>query len=455
MSGRTRYTSVTQRVFQLIVGVHVMAYTSFFSTILVVVGGRKVYGIDVVFAFLVWGVLAPLASSTPRHVWGGQSSTKMIALFVGWGLFELARGIPSFGLSAFGESRMLVLPTLFLFFFLAIYRDRLAVKKFLAYAAALICIMPVVRGVLFYVLGGRAAFMDQFVGSSVLSTQAGFRFIQAGEAALVSSVAVGLLMFAAAEESRKRRYALLLVATALLIVIAIVQVRTAWLTAFVGISLGSILVTRFLRNAAISLTVTAVAVVLADPVGSLVRSAFEAPAEIALSQSGGTQHSASPPDQAPTAAQSEALRGSLAYSTTFLRDPAADVTAAWRLVLWRQALVSAKEHPLIGQGLGGYWRNVGPNGEPANQLPHNGFLAVLVKLGGVGLALLLLGGSLWCLELVRYIRQEQEPYFRLLAKVVVVVVAMSATFACFYDFTVAFWVLLAAGSVLVRSGAPS
>ena len=411
----------TQRVFNLIVAVHVLAYVSFVQAVLVVLGGRKVYLIDVVFAFLAVSVLVALSWPKPRDVWGRQHSTTVMALFAGWGLIELARGIPQFGLSAVGESRYLVLPALFYFFVLAAYRDRNALRRFVTFAVTLVCVMPLVRGFLFYFWGGRAALVDQFAGSQVLSAQAGFRFILAGEAALVSSVAVGLLMFVAGQDTVKRRYALLLLATSLLVVTAVVQVRTAWVTSAVGIAVGSALVARFFRYAALSVGVAAGVLAIAGPVASMLRT------------------------------DKSEVHASLAYSATFLRDPSADVTAAWRLALWRQALASARERPLLGEGIGGYWKNVGPNGLPANQTPHNGYLAVLVKLGGIGLALLLTGVTLWCLELMRFIRHEPDPYFRLLAKAVAVTVVMSATFAFFYDFTIAFWVSLAVGTVLVRS----
>ena len=418
----------TQRVFNLIVAVHVLAYVSFVQAVLVVVGGRKVYLIDVVFAFFAVSVLVALAGTKPGDAWGRQHSIKVLALFAGWGLIELARGIPRFGLSAVGESRYLVLPALFYFFVLAAYRDRTALQKFVTIAVTLVCVMPLVRGFLFYFRGGRASLVDQFAGSEVLSAQAGFRFILAGEAVLVASVAVGLLMFVAGQDAAKRRGALLLLATSLFVVLAVVQVRAAWVTSAVGIAVGSALVARFFRYAALSVGVAAGVLALAGPVASM------------LGTDAGTR---------------SGVHASLAYSATFLRDPSADVTAAWRLTLWRQALASASDHPLVGQGIGGYWKNVGPNGLPANQTPHNGYLAVLVKLGGIGLALLLAGVSLWCLELMRFIRREPDPHFRLLAKAVAVTVVMSATFAFFYDFTIAFWVALAAGTVLVRSQSPA
>jgi len=446
---------VIRRVFNLILAAHVLAYASFFSTILFMVGGRKVYAIDVVFAFLAATVLVALFSPTGSSGWGRQPSTKVLALFAVWGLLELAVGIPRFGLSAFGESRLLVLPTLFLFFVVAAYRDRNELKKFVTFAVGLVCVMPMVRGIVFYGLGGRAALVDQFAGSSILTMQAGFRFLQAGEAELVSTVAVGLLVCVAGEADRKRRYSLLALATSLLVVIAVVQVRSAWITSAVGLILASILVARFFKYAAVSVAVAVAALALAAPVGSLLRTSVaggEDPS-IRITDSAGLQgrpSQAADPRHAGVTPGAN-LQSSIGYSATFLKDPAADVTAAWRLTLWRQALVSATEHPVVGQGLGGYWKNVDPNGAPANQMPHNGYLAVLVKLGGVGLGLLLIGLALWGLETMRFIRHEPEASFRLLAKAVVVAVVMSAAFAFFYDFTVAFWVLLGVGTVLVRS----
>ena len=442
--------------FSAILIAYVLAHVAFVQTILVVIGGRKVYAIDVVFAFIVAALLAALWSTGPRDFRSGPRSLAILALFTAWGLFELALGFPRFGLSAFGESRIVVLPSLFCLFVVAWYRNAIDLKKLLTFAVAVICLMPVVRGAIFYLGGGRAALVDYFTNPS-LGAQAGFRFLQAGEAALVSCAAVGLLMFTTVATAGRRRHALWLLSSFLLVVLAVVQVRSAWVMVAVGLALGSVLVARFFKYAIVSVAAAASVLVLIEPVGAWWRSRSSAQFESiqpsehqpASAEALGARPSKSGPPQGAS------LQSSLEYSTTFLRDVNADVTAMWRLTLWRQALASAKEHPLIGHGLGGYWQNVDPNGTPANQTPHNGYLAVLVKLGGIGLALFLAGLIFWGAELIRFLRHEHAPGDRLLAKAVLVTAIMMATFAGLYDFTIAFWILIGAGCVLIRSGTPA
>jgi O-antigen ligase len=408
------------RVFNVIVAAHVLAYVSFLETILVVVGERKVYLIDVVFAFLALFVLVAPCSRKPRAVWGSQRSTKVFVLLIAWGLIGLVRGMPEFGLSAFGEARLFVLQMLFYFFVAAAYRDKRGVKKFVTFAVTVVCAMPVVRAILFYFGGGRDTFIAQFAGSHAQSAQADFRFIQAGEAVLVACVAVGLLMFPAGGGVKRHRQALRALAMALLLVVAIVQVRAAWVSCAVGLVVGSLQIRRFRTHVALGIVAGSAALAI----GTMFVSVMQI--------------------------DSERFWDSIAYSRTFLRDPGEDETAQWRLVLWQQAVESIAERPVVGHGLGGYFENVGPDNVAVNQTYHNGYLVLLEKLGGVGLALLMIALCLWFVELAQFIRHERDTSFRLLARALGVSVTMLATFAFFYDFTIAFWVVLGAGTALVR-----
>lgn len=75
------------------------------------------------------------------------------------------------------------------------------------------------------------------------------------------------------------------------------------------------------------------------------------------------------------------FRGMFTYGT--------DPTGTWRLAGWAEAARRFLQRPLIGEGLGGSFSWVLPDGRRVEVAPHNTFLTVLVKMGLLGLGLLL------------------------------------------------------------------
>jgi len=71
-------------------------------------------------------------------------------------------------------------------------------------------------------------------------------------------------------------------------------------------------------------------------------------------------------------------------------NPEEDNTSDWRLIMWNLQLEKFAKSPVLGEGFGGYWTVVFPNGEVVNVSPHSYYVQTLVKLGIIGMLLYLL-----------------------------------------------------------------
>lgn len=80
--------------------------------------------------------------------------------------------------------------------------------------------------------------------------------------------------------------------------------------------------------------------------------------------------------------------------------PAQDPTTRWREAQWRAQLIVWREQPVLGRGLGGYWEE-GRRYGGAGTVPHNLYVQILTKLGVIGLALWLLTAACVALFLIR------------------------------------------------------
>ncbi len=107
------------------------------------------------------------------------------------------------------------------------------------------------------------------------------------------------------------------------------------------------------------------------------------------------------------------------------------------------------KHPIIGEGLGGYSKWF--YGHTLQRVAvHNGYIMYFSKFGIIGLLLLLTGVAFWYIEMHRYVRMESDRYYKLLSFAIQICVFMHLIYAFFFDFTIFFWVLLAAGTILTR-----
>lgn len=81
-------------------------------------------------------------------------------------------------------------------------------------------------------------------------------------------------------------------------------------------------------------------------------------------------------------------------------DPGGDPTSSWRLGLWESNLARWWDHPLAGDGFGGYYAGNAELGVSVSLMPHSLYVETLVTMGAIGLALLVAvvvaaGATLW------------------------------------------------------------
>lgn len=70
--------------------------------------------------------------------------------------------------------------------------------------------------------------------------------------------------------------------------------------------------------------------------------------------------------------------------------PSEDANSAWRIAIWKQEILSLRDAPVAGRGFGGYWSLYVPEiGGQIVVAPHNLYIMTAVKLGLVGMALLI------------------------------------------------------------------
>lgn len=71
-------------------------------------------------------------------------------------------------------------------------------------------------------------------------------------------------------------------------------------------------------------------------------------------------------------------------------DPSADPTSDWRLMMWAAQMDKFVKSPILGEGFGGYWNVVFPDGAIVNISPHSYYVQTLVKVGIIGMLLYLI-----------------------------------------------------------------
>jgi hypothetical protein len=387
----------------------------FLQRTLFTIGGAKVYAVDLTMASLLIALLIRFARKRVSLV---PKSLRGFLLFFGWGLVATARGLPQHGYSAVGESRWYILPMFFYFFIVATVGDRQGVWQFAKWFLACVLVMIGFHFCYYYFLGGKELVPAPYWQDH----RQIFRFIRAREVLLVAFALVGLLLLQVVEETKRRIGLLYSVSAVLGAVVVITQIRSVWLALAMALPLvvGSLSVRFVLRGLPIQAVLLLNASLLL--IGSLGLLAPIVGREV---------------------------YSSVARSVSFFENPAEDPTGSWRLMGWRQELIVAMENPILGRGLGGYsewfdgqvWQRVAV---------HNGYIMVFSKFGAIGTALLGISVALWLWEMAQYAHGEEDERYRLLGYAIQVCVVMHLVFSFFFDFTIFFWILLGAGTVLVR-----
>ena len=262
-------------------------------------------------------------------------------LLAGWIILEVARNVTTYGLSAAGEFRyrylVLAMPA-----YIALSFTRVEQRRHLVHAAILtatvltLCFVPLIGLTKGWAVGPESRFLP-----AVLSVG-----LVLGWTALFLAVRAGVI-----------RISTTLVWLFALPVAGLVLVdghRSVWLVAL------AIPLTLLVLGELVSARVTGWLVPVGAVVGLIV---------VGLLAVG-----VNPVPYVETRAE--------AFTA-----PASDTTAIWRRTQWQAQLQVWRQNPVVGQGFGGYW-SAGEAYGSADVSPHSLYVQTLVKLGIVGLGLL-------------------------------------------------------------------
>jgi O-antigen ligase len=299
-----------------------------------------------------------------RLVAGSARSRLPVALLVASAAFaaylamEAARNLPAYGLSTYGELRfshlvLVVIPYLALLADTPLRRRRLARIVIAWSIIAPLLFAPIVAYDHQWAIGPSSRFFPAIVSLGMV---------------------YALVAWYLSERDPDLRASLPLLAVATLGVLALVIVdshRSVWLAAAV-LALVLVFLSGRLKAGLIRWLVYSVLVVL-------------------LLLVAGTVAGASP-------LQYIASRGS-----AFLW-PSGDLTAAWRIALWRAYLPVIKADWLFGQGFGAYW-SAGTDRGFITTSPHSLYVLTLVKTGVVGLLLYLAAATALLIALGGHLRR--------------------------------------------------
>jgi len=405
-----------RHIFFLILSSVILFYSPISQgVVLFTIRSAKVYPGDVILgaisAFLVFRTLRMRFPLVPRSV-------RLFSLLFVWGIIAIARGIPHYGYSAVGEARWYVLSLLYYFFMLSTFKDSQQIQRLARWFLYLTLLMVPIKFVYFYLLGGK----EQVPSILFEDPRMIFRFVNSTESLLIAFAMVTIILFYMFGEIGSPQIIIYGTIAVLLISLIVTQTRSVWLAAAAGLAaIGGKIALQLVR-------------------GRIPRpSLFLINAVLLLLGFASLIASQASPD----------IYTTIGRSASLFQDPLKDPTAHWRLVGWKQELERAMQSPLIGQGLGGYsewfdgqqWQRVAI---------HNGYIMHFSKFGVIGLFLMFTGIFFWYLEMMRYARVERKRRYRLIGHAIQICTLMHLVFAFFFDFTIFFWMLLAAGTVLAR-----
>lgn len=396
-----------QKTFIFFTGGLILFYFSFIQGYLFSIGNAKVYLCDLVIASLFIFLIIRIFLKG-NSVLFLQKSTRVFFLFFIWGIIAIIRGIPSYSYSAVGEARYYVLPMLYYFFVVIIFRDRERIKFLIKWITGFFAIMVLLRFFEFFFFGGNKG----------LSGYKAFKFLNATEALLVGFFLVSLFMFLISGKIRKYKFPVYVILSILILVMIIAQVRSAWVATAGGLIASHIVLRKMSIRAIVSIALALLLLILLAPfLGNFI---------------------------------GEDVIETLKSSAVFLKHPEKDRTTPWRLMGWQQELQTAMQNPIFGEGLGRYSEWLDDQRKWQRVAVHNGYIMNISKFGFIGILLLLWAIIHWYVEMRRYSQIESDRYYKFLGYAIQVCVFIHLVFAFFYYFTVFFWILLGAGTAVAR-----
>ena len=394
-----------KRIFLFSIVGAILFYDIFLQKTIFYLGNSKVYAQDILIVAMTIYLVVQLLCKYRGEIFQSKSTIIFVLYFL-WGILSIARGYPRYGFSAIGESRWYVLVILFYFFVLISFQQKKDVLWFLKWVAIFIAIMIIKNFIIFFFLSSDMERIDCTA----------FRFIDSTETLLVAFLLVFLFLISLNRQIKISKLRLNFILFLLLSIIVVVQIRSVWLATLGGIFAIYLLSKKQSSKVLISIGLTIFILFTFAPF---------------VSQFVGVN-----------------LYEALKKSAIFIQSPEKDPTASWRLTAWKQELKRTKENPIIGDSLGGYsewfdgqhWQRV---------MVHNGYIMILSKLGIVGIFFLFSGIFFWYKEMNQYVKNEKEPYYKIIGIAIQMAVFMHLIYTTFYDFTMFIWILLGLGSNII------
>lgn len=148
---------------------------------------------------------------------------------------------------------------------------------------------------------------------------------------------------------------------------------------------------------------------------------------------------------------SDAMMQQITHAFAGVLNPVQDDTGRWRLFLQLSAIEQGLKTPVFGQGYGGYYYFEVPGMEPIVAPPHNQYIEIFLKAGGLGLLLCIT--SLWAYAAAAWRAQSQAALHdreRLVLRGLILVIVSLIPYGLAYDFPPIFALLLGCTEVILQ-----
>lgn len=386
-----------RKVFIFLLGMPIMFFVWFHIELLFTIGSIKIYPQDIVMASLFIFILF----NFPKVI--RQKSTQLFLLLYIWGIIAIIRGITTYGYSSIGEARWYTLPIHYYIFIIIVFDTNEQIISLLKWCQYFIYIMFIKKSI--YLL----------CTLHIFSLTIFMRALNSSDTLLISFLCISSFLMLI---SAKKRCIIILINFILsLFFIILIQVRSVWVS-----TLGC-----FIAICRIS-----------GRKSSKILLYFLLASFLFLFMWLTIENSSK-----------NNIISSFIRQSTFLKNAEKDDTAAWRFAGWRQRINQAMEQPIFGEGLGGY-SNWEIGGEISRTAVHNDYIMYFAKFGFTGILLLFLGLFYWYRELNKYIKNEFDVNYKLLAYNIKFLILGHLIYAFFYSFTTYFWILLGIGTVILK-----
>lgn len=305
-------------------------------------GGINIYPFDF-FIFLNLIYILSLVIVDPKRFFYVVKKNKWLVLIILWVFFQILRGIGIYRQQAVGDGRrfLVLIFILGMLFFIKKREDVFLILKSLAYSSLILSILVI----------GRLANVIPYDPSA---QQLYFRVLPAGAVLFLLYSSVFVFLNYIGGNLLKFHVSAKYFGFVCFVLVLVTQHRSVWLTAVVAMALILLIFRKAILNRIMPYGVTFLAII------------FVTLFLVTSTENKIVQH------------LSDRL---IAFS-----NPLSDETSAFRLATWEAQVSEIQSHPVLGSGLGGYYRWT-YRGHTKNISPHNLYFDILLKLGVIGLIL--------------------------------------------------------------------